>query len=41
MVLGENKADILSVLLTAKAIKLPKDLELVTSGGFENSSKLH
>ena len=36
MVLVENKADILSVLLTAKSLKLPEDLELVTSGGFEN-----
>ena len=41
MILGDNKADILSVLLTAKSLKLPEDLELVTSRGFENPSELH
>ena len=41
MVLGDNKAEILSVLLTAKSLKLPEDLDLVTLGGFENPSVLH
>ena len=41
MVLGENKADIFSVLLMSKFLKLHEDLESVTSGGFENPPELH
>ena len=41
MVLGENKADIVCVLLTAKSLKLLIDLVLVTSGGFENLPDLY